>query len=162
MVGRAEAIANFVGGAARLGFAAGLKLIHEGRAPGAEAFFEAGGTIAIAAGPGFGAVFVAAFAAVVGVLNFGQIEKFLPVRLFFLKRRGAIADFDPASGVVVEDAGVAHVAKVFAFGDRAATQGFVFDGLEEGGFAAGFDTGSDEIAHKLLTRVVKDLSTWGE
>jgi len=82
--------------------------------------FEALGTIAVFAGPGFGAVVVAALAAVVGVLDAGQVEVAFPIGALFLERRGAVADFHPSGGLVFAEAGFAHVAEVFAFGDGAA------------------------------------------
>ena len=96
------------------------------------------GAVAIAAGPGLGAVFVAAFGAVVGVLDFDQLEEFFPVGAFFVEGDLAEAAFDPFDLAVAEEAGGSHVVEVFVGGDGAAAEGAGFDGVEEGGFLAGF------------------------
>lgn len=68
---------------------------------------------------------VAAFAAVVRVLNFDQVEEFFPIRAFFLKRNRAIADFNPAGFAFRQEPGFAHVPQVLAFGDGPFAQGAV-------------------------------------
>jgi len=78
--------------------------------------FQAFGAIAVLAGPGFGAVVVTAFAAVVGVLDAGQVEVAFPIGAFFFEGHGAVADFHPAGGLVGAEAGFAHVAEVLASG----------------------------------------------
>ena len=95
---------------------------------------------------------VTAAATVMGILYAGKFEILFPVRPFFLERRGAIADFHPASGVVGTPPRVLHIAQVFPFRDRALAKSPILDGLTEFGFAFGFQPGTYEIAHgrKLL------------
>jgi hypothetical protein len=59
---------------------------------------------------------IAAFATVVRVLYAREIEIFFPVRTLFLERGGAIADFNPACCLIFAEAGLLHVAQIFAFG----------------------------------------------
>ena len=73
---------------------------------------------------------VAAAATVMCVLHTGEIEILLPVWTFFLKRRGTIADFDPSCGFVWPEAGIFHIPEVFAFGNRAFTQGLIVDSFQ--------------------------------
>ena len=75
------------------------------------------GAIAVVAGPELGAVLVAAFTAIVGVLYAGEVEIFFPVGTLFLKRRRAIADFDPARRLIVTESRVVHVAEIFTLGN---------------------------------------------
>jgi hypothetical protein len=82
-----------------------------------------------------------------GILYAGKFEILFPVRPFFLERRGAIADFHPASGLVGTQPRVLHIAQVFPFRDRALTKSLILDGLKEFGFAVGFHPGTYEIAH---------------
>src|SRR5205809_3372240 len=58
-------------------------------------FFKPRRAVTIAAGPGLGAVLVAAFAAVMRVLHFNEVKILFPVRRLFLERRGAVEDLDP-------------------------------------------------------------------
>ncbi len=99
--------------------------------------------IAIAASPGLAPVFIAALAAVMRVLHFGEIKIFFPVRLLFLKWCWAVADFDPAHGLVGAEAGISHIAKVFASRDGSSAECFLLDGLKQISFAAGFHAGSN-------------------
>jgi hypothetical protein len=82
-----------------------------------------------------------------GILYAGKFEILFPVRPFFLERRGAIADFHPASGLVGTPPRVLHIAQVFPFRDRALTKSLILDGLKKFGFAVGFHPGTYEIAH---------------
>ena len=79
--------------------------------------FQPRGAVAIAAGPGLGAIHVAAFAAVVSVLHLHEVEILLPVRTLFLERRGALADFDPSHRLVGTNPRLVHVAQIFVPGD---------------------------------------------
>ena len=82
-----------------------------------------------------------------GILYAGKLEILFPVRPFFLERRGTIANFHPASGLVGTQPRVLHVAQVFPFRDRALSKRLILDGLKEFGFAVGFHPGTYEIAH---------------
>jgi len=106
------------------------KRFHEGFAGGSQFLFQALGAIALSASPGFRAVLVATQASIMGVLDACQIEILLPVGTFFLKRRGAVADLDPSRGFVRAKAGIFHVSEVFAFGNRAFTQGLIVDSFQ--------------------------------
>ena len=68
--------------------------------------------IAVAAGPGIGAVPITAILAVVGVFDAEQFEIFLPIRPLFLQWRGAETGLNPMRGAVVGDAGLLHIVKV--------------------------------------------------
>lgn len=70
---------------------------------------------------------VATFSAVVGVLHANQVEILLPIGPLFLQGRGAIADLDPASGLVRAKTGVVHIAQVFALGDGAPAKRLVLN-----------------------------------
>ncbi len=88
-----------------------------------------------------------ALAPVMSILHFREIEIFFPVRPLFLQRRGTVADFYPAHGLVVAELSFIHVAEIFAFGNRALAEGFLLDGPKKIVFAAGLDAGSNEITH---------------
>jgi len=106
------------------------KRFHEGFACGTQFLFQAFGAIALSASPGFRAVLVAAAATVVRVLHAGEIEVLLPVGTFFLKRRGTIADLHPSRGFVQAKTGIFHISQIFAFGNRAFTQGLIVDSFQ--------------------------------
>ena len=92
--------------------------------------FEPLGAVAVAAGPRLGAVFVAAIGSRMGVLNLDQVEELFPVRPLFFQRHVAVTDFDPARRAVVEQAGILHVAQIFALGDRSGAQRAALDRLQ--------------------------------
>jgi hypothetical protein len=125
----------------------GFERFEKGLASFGEALFETAGAIAIGAGPGFGALFMAAIFAVMRVLHIQEVEKLFPIRTFFGKRRGAVAGFHPARDAVITDTGVLHIVEIFATGDGATAEGSVANGGEEGFFPPGFDAGFDQITH---------------
>jgi len=96
--------------------------IQEWRACFLQSCFKSGGAVAISAGPRLGAILVAASPPVMRILYSDEVEKFLPVRALFLQRRRAVADFDPARGLVRKKSRVVHVANVFSFSYRALAQ----------------------------------------
>jgi hypothetical protein len=106
------------------------KRFNEGFARGTQLLFQALGAIAFFASPWFRAVLVAAAASIMGVLDACQIEILLPVGTFFLKRRGAVADLHPSRRFVRAKTGIFHVSEVFAFGNRAFTQGLIVDSFQ--------------------------------
>ena len=124
-----------------------MKLINKRLALRGEPSFEPGRAVAVAAGPGFAAVFVAAVLSGVGVLHFDQLKIRFPVRSLFLEWRRAVTDFHPASRAVGQLAGIGHVAQIFAFGHRALTDGFGLDGVEQGGFLPRLYACFDEVSH---------------
>jgi hypothetical protein len=79
----------------------------------------------------------------VSILDVGEVEVFFPVGALFLKWRRAIADFDPACGVIIAEARVVHITEVFSLGDGALTKGFIFDGAKQFRFATRFNPRSD-------------------
>jgi hypothetical protein len=91
--------------------------IEKSRAGRVQFLFQPRRAVAITACPGFGAILIAAFAAVVSILHASQVEIFLPVRPLLLQRRGTVADFHPPCGLVFTEPGFLHVAEVFALGD---------------------------------------------
>ena len=103
--------------------------------------------VAIAASPGFCAVFVAAIAARMGVLNPDQFEEFFPVRAFLLQWRWAVAYLHPFRGPIFSEAGLFHVVEVFVASDRPTTQRPVRDGPQESLLLSAFDPCLNEVAH---------------
>jgi hypothetical protein len=126
------------------------KIRQKGGAAGRKMVLQPGGTVAFAASPGLAAIFVAAVAAGVGVLHFHQVEKLLPVGALLRERRRAIADLDPAGGAVVEQPGLAHVAKVFAAGDRAGAQSAAIDRFDERLLLTRSDACTHKISHNEI------------
>src|ERR1700686_1287126 len=104
-------------GYARFSARTTVQQFKEGLARVLQFCFEARRAVAISAGPGLGAVLVAAFAPVVGVLHLHQLKILLPVRTLFLQRCGAITDFDPAHRLVGTSPSLIHVPQVFAPGN---------------------------------------------
>jgi hypothetical protein len=121
--------------------------VQERRSGRFQILLQPRGAIAVAARPGLGAILVAALAAVVRILHFCEVEVFFPIRPFFLQRRGTVADFHPAHGLVSAKPRFAHVAQIFALGNGALPQGLVLNGLKQIAFAAGLNAGSNQIAH---------------
>jgi hypothetical protein len=74
-----------------------------------------------------------------------------PVRLLFLKRSRAIADFHPTSSLFViviwAEPGILHVSEVFAFGDRSLTQRLLLNRFEQISLSAGLHAGSNQVTH---------------
>lgn len=103
-----------------------------------ELCFEAGGAVTIAAGPGLGAVLVAAFPAVVGVLHLHKFKILFPKRALFLERRGAVADLNPPHCFIGTKPCFVHIAQVFTLGDRAAAQEATVDRFQQALLAALF------------------------
>ena len=108
---------------------------------------SAASAIATTTSPRFGAVFIATFAAVVGILHAREIEVLFPIGTLFLERSGTVADLDPSRGAVRKKARVLYVPKIFAFCDRTSAQSSTFDGFEKGSLKAGLDAGTHQIAH---------------
>ena len=75
--------------------------------------FEVAGAVAIAAGPRFGAIFVAAIAAGVGIFNFKQVQKLFPIWALLFERGAAEAGFNPLQLLIGRQAGGTHVFEVF-------------------------------------------------
>jgi hypothetical protein len=115
--------------------------------------------VAIAASPGFGAVFVAAIAAGMGVLHSHQFEEFLPVRAFLLQWCGAVTHLDPFRRSVVSEAGLFHVVDILVAGDRPATQRAIRDCPQKSLLLPAFDTCLYEVAHGLKIHKMRSGET---
>jgi hypothetical protein len=100
-----------------LPFGCGFAGSAKGLALGREACLQAYGAIAVIAGPMFGSVPVAAAAPCVRVLDFQQVEIFLPVRTLFRERCGTVTDFNPLDAAVFHLASGLHVAKILIAGN---------------------------------------------
>ena len=109
--------------------------------------FEAPSAIAIGAGPGFSAVFMAAISSRMSVLHLQQFKIFLPVRPFFIQRRGAETGFNPVSDALLVEPGVPQIVNVFFSRNRAAAQRPIGNGVEQGLFASGFESSLHQITH---------------
>ncbi len=112
-----------------------------------EPLLESLRAIARAASPGLCPIFIPATAPVMGILYLRQIEILFPVRPLFEQRAWTVTDFNPAGGLIFAEPRVIHIAEVLASRNRSSAQGPLFDGLQEVGFAAGFHSCSDEVAH---------------
>ena len=83
--------------------------------------------VALATGPGLGAVPVAAMAARVRILDGEQLEVLFPVGTFLGERGWAETDFHPPGGSITIQARMLHITEVFVARDRAASKGSVTD-----------------------------------
>jgi len=90
-----------------------------------QAFFEPMRAVAVGAGPGLGAVPVAAILAIVGVFDAEEFEVFLPIGTLLLEWSRAKAGFDPMGCAVVGDSGMFEVVEVLIAGDRALAESVV-------------------------------------
>jgi hypothetical protein len=91
--------------------------------------FQPHRAIAIAAGPWFGAIAVTAVAAIVRVLNARELKILLPITTLFVQGLVAIANLHPASGSVITQTCLLHVAKIFVARHGAASQRAAVDGV---------------------------------
>ena len=113
------------------------------------------GTVAVAAGPGFRAVFVATTAPSVRVLHGEQIEVLLPVRAFFF-----------ASGVGQKQVSIqvtrpsgssrAHAmsSQVLISGHRSSPEQSGADGAAQCRETSSLDPGGDKVSHALPRVIV--------
>ena len=108
-----------------------------------KSLFQSCGAIALPTSPRLSAILIAALAAIMRVLHAGKLKVLFPVRTFFLQRCRAVADFDPTGSSVLKQARVLHVAEIFALGDRALSQSFTLDGIQQVVLTAGFYTRSN-------------------
>src|SRR5206468_7827209 len=95
------------------------------------------------ASPGLGGVLIKAFATIMGILYFNQVEELLPVRLLFLKRRRAVTNFNPANGLVRTEPGFVHVTQIFTLCNGPLAQCAPVDSLKQCVFAVRFQASSD-------------------
>jgi hypothetical protein len=70
-------------------------------APRFKPLLQAGGAVAVDAGPRLRAIVIAAAAPVVGVLNSGQLKVLFPVRPLFEQGCGTEANLNPAGCAIV-------------------------------------------------------------
>ena len=123
------------------------KRLQERRAGIFQLLLQSRSAIAVAAGPRFFTVVVAALAAVVCILHFPEIKIFFPIRPFFLQRRGTVTDFHPAHRAVIADPRIPHIAQVLALGDGALAKLFILDGLKKVIRATGFNVSLNQVPH---------------
>src|SRR5262245_34126279 len=116
---------------------------------GCQTRFEARRTIAVAAGPRFGAVQIAASAPCVRVLHFDEVEVLFPVLALFLERRRAIAHLDPLHASILELARNLHIAEVLVAGDRAEPERFALDRVRQRVALAVFQSRRDQVPHEV-------------
>ena len=81
-----------------------------------EFVFELLGAIAIAAGPRFGAVFMPAIPASMGVLHTEELKIFLPIGPLLGERWIAKTGFNPRCGPGRIDPGLLHIVPIFIAG----------------------------------------------
>jgi hypothetical protein len=62
-----------------------------------QAFFQSFGAVTVATSPRFGAIFMPAVFAIMGVPDTQKFKKLFPIRPFFGKRRGAKTGLNPMS-----------------------------------------------------------------
>jgi len=104
---------------------------------------------------------VAASTTVMRILYSDEVEIFLPVRALFLQRRRAVADFDPARGLVRKKSRIVHVAKVFSLSHGTLAQCAAVDSFEQRTLAAGFHTGFHVVSHTVwMTREMCPMRTY--
>ena len=73
--------------------------------------------IAVAAGPGFGPVFVTAVPPGMGIFHAQEIKVFLPIRSFFGQRGIAETSLDPSGNAIRVQARLVHIVNVFVTRD---------------------------------------------
>jgi hypothetical protein len=106
--------------------------------------------IAGAASPGLCPILIPAAAPVVGILYLRQIEILFPVGPLFEQRARTVTDFNPSGGLIFAEPRVIHIAEVLVSRNRSPAEGSPFDCLQKVGFAAGFHSCSDEVAHGTI------------
>jgi hypothetical protein len=118
-----------------------------------ETLFQPLRAVTIGAGPGLGAIYIAAIFPVVSDFDAEQFEVFLPVRTFHLQGRGAEAGFHPVRCAVFVHSGMFQIVDVFVIGNGASAQRAVFYGFEESFVSAFFYPRFDEITHVSKERL---------
>ncbi len=104
-----------------------------------QALLEPLRTVTGAASPRLSPIFIAAPAAIMGVLDAAEVEIFFPVRSLFKQRARTITDLNPASRLILTQPCIFHVAKVLAPGNRASPQGMPVDCFQEIGLTTGLN-----------------------
>src|SRR5947208_1572646 len=79
------------------------------------------------------------------IMNTRQLEVLFPIGLLFEERRGAVANFHPAGGLILEDPRLFHVSQILALRYRAGAEGPVFDGSEKRGLASGLNSRAHQV-----------------
>jgi hypothetical protein len=95
-----------------------------------QAFFQSFGAVTVATSPRFGAIFMPAVFAIMGVPDTQQFKKMFPIRPLFGEGRGAKTGLNPMSNTVRTNAGTLEVVNVFVPGNRAASQRTISDGFQ--------------------------------
>ena len=117
--------------------------------------------IAIAARPRLNPACVTAILASVCIFNLQQFKVLFPVRTFFLEWRSAKADFHPGADVVVSEAGLCHILKVFVAGHGASTKRARFNRRQKGSFLSPSQFRFDQIAHSSIHNLTQELEPSG-
>lgn len=94
--------------------------------------------IALAAGPRFASVFMAAISPRVRVLCTKQVEVFFPVGPFLGQWWVTKTSLDPCCRARIVHTRLLHVVEVFVTRDRAAAEGAIIDCMQEWRFLVGF------------------------
>src|SRR5438445_3408485 len=126
--------------------------IQELLTPALHACFETIGTIAVAAGPRLGSIFITATLPAVRILDANEVEILFPVRPLFLKRQSAEANFHPTHTTVVAQPGAFHVAQILVARHRAGAERTVLDHLQQRWFPAGLDASLHQVPHVIVFR----------
>jgi len=116
--------------------------------------------IAITASPRFRTILIPAFPAIMRVLYPGQFEVFLPIRTFFLQRRGAVTDLYPTSRIVGAQPCLPHISQVLALSDRASAQVASLDCFQQTLFATALHSRPDQITHELYSNSPESVGTF--
>jgi len=96
----------------------------------AQRLFELACAIAIAARPGFAAVFVPTIPSRVRIFDAHEIEIFLPVRSLFSEGRIAETGFHPSRNAVGAEASFAHIIDVFVPRDGSSSGASIVNRLQ--------------------------------
>jgi hypothetical protein len=101
--------------------------------------------IAVLARPRLRSILIPALPPIMRILHARQFEILFPIRPLFLQRRRAITDLNPSGDAVSPGPRIAHVAQIFAPGDRAPSERPIVDSAKQSGFPARPNARSHQI-----------------
>ena len=133
---------------------------QERRASPGQLVFKPRRTVTVPARPWFGAILITTLPPIMSVLNFGKFEVLFPIGLLLLERRRAVANLDPASRSIGAQTRAFHVAETFAFGNRALSQGLVFNRFQQLLFPTRLQLRPYQITHVSILRRFKKSRSW--
>ena len=120
-------------------------------------FLQSLRAITVRAGPGLGAILVAAIPASMRVLDAEQVEVFLPIRTLLLQRDRTKTGFHPMGRSIRRRASLLHIVKVFVTRDGTAPERPIGNRLDQRLLLAGFDFGFHEVTNAgNIPRLRKD------